>query len=335
MPLGDELRPMHRLATTVCRRRGGILISQVSCSAPVVRCVWLRAARVLAMTGCAAAPACGEPSYRCEDSVQCVDADGIAGLCEPQGFCSFPDLSCASGRRFAEHAGAESTTCVIAAVSVDPRATASESVTDSDQVSVAIDALPPPEDDTERVLVAAVAAVPYADSTAVTGGGATWTRLRDQCSARRTTGIALWIGSGFAPDEPVVFDMSQTSRELLGAVLALDVAPALDAATVLSAANTEGVDPGCPDVGTDGDVFDLPVDDRVADAIVFAAVSARNDTVFAEGGTSVVYAEHVAGAQGPPGITVVSATVPALQDELVSGMLGGPSDWAAIAFELR
>lgn len=38
--------------------------------------------------------------YQCAESTQCGD-----GVCEPSGFCSFPDDACASGRRYGSFAG--------------------------------------------------------------------------------------------------------------------------------------------------------------------------------------------------------------------------------------
>ncbi|MBK6921933.1 MAG: hypothetical protein IPH07_31340 [Deltaproteobacteria bacterium] len=46
--------------------------------------------------------ACGDRSrYACSDDAECV-ADGVAGVCEPSGYCSFPDATCPFGRRYGE-----------------------------------------------------------------------------------------------------------------------------------------------------------------------------------------------------------------------------------------
>jgi hypothetical protein len=42
-------------------------------------------------------------TFTCEGDEQCSLA-GVAGRCEPEGFCSFADDDCPSGRRFGEHA---------------------------------------------------------------------------------------------------------------------------------------------------------------------------------------------------------------------------------------
>jgi Concanavalin A-like lectin/glucanases superfamily len=44
---------------------------------------------------------CAPQAFACNDDAQC----GANGLCEPQGWCSFPDHACSTGRRFGAHAG--------------------------------------------------------------------------------------------------------------------------------------------------------------------------------------------------------------------------------------
>src|SRR5215467_9276093 len=55
-------------------------------------------------------------SYRAGDfmctSDESCSATGIAGRCEPNGFCSFVDTTCASGRRFGDGSGPYSNMCV-------------------------------------------------------------------------------------------------------------------------------------------------------------------------------------------------------------------------------
>lgn len=42
--------------------------------------------------------------FRCSESASC-NAGGVLGTCEDTGFCSFPDTTCPSGRRYGEFAG--------------------------------------------------------------------------------------------------------------------------------------------------------------------------------------------------------------------------------------
>lgn len=72
-----------------------------------------------ALSGCASVNA-----YVCAESSQCT-FQGAAGVCEPNGACSFPDSSCASGRRYGEFSGELGDVCVGA-----------EGVTDDDRDGV-------------------------------------------------------------------------------------------------------------------------------------------------------------------------------------------------------
>lgn len=61
-----------------------------------------RAAKLrLGLALCAGA-GCRVGAFACEQDEQCVGPDGI-GFCEADGACSFPDDSCASGRRYGDH----------------------------------------------------------------------------------------------------------------------------------------------------------------------------------------------------------------------------------------
>jgi hypothetical protein len=64
--------------------------------------MWL----ALALAGCRV-PA----TFQCESSDQCT-REGPTGTCEPNGFCSFPDSQCMSGRSYDASAGVLAGTCV-------------------------------------------------------------------------------------------------------------------------------------------------------------------------------------------------------------------------------
>ncbi len=60
-----------------------------------------------ACLGCASTDA-----FLCESDEGCQQG-GVHGLCQPSGYCSFPDDACASGQRYGEHAsGTLAGTCV-------------------------------------------------------------------------------------------------------------------------------------------------------------------------------------------------------------------------------
>lgn len=66
------------------------------------RCRWAGIAIPVAFN----VAACGESAFRCESDDACV-VEGVAGSCESNGVCAFPDEDCASGRRYGQQAPAE------------------------------------------------------------------------------------------------------------------------------------------------------------------------------------------------------------------------------------
>ena len=74
----------------------------------------LRAALTTALLAAAACAPSLPGSYHCDRSSQCT-LGGAQGTCEPSGACSFPDGSCASGRRYGQYGPAG-----LAGACVDP-----------------------------------------------------------------------------------------------------------------------------------------------------------------------------------------------------------------------
>jgi hypothetical protein len=67
---------------------------------PAERHLWL-------MVGLGAlwlSPACRDTAFVCSSDDQCL-REGEAGVCQPDGWCSFADPVCSSGQRYAKHAG--------------------------------------------------------------------------------------------------------------------------------------------------------------------------------------------------------------------------------------
>lgn len=70
--------------------------------------------------------ACRSGEFVCQESDDCATSRG--GVCQSDGFCSFPDGTCPSGQRYGEHSGALSNECV-------PPGSASTGTGDGDVVS--------------------------------------------------------------------------------------------------------------------------------------------------------------------------------------------------------
>lgn len=73
----------------------------------------------MALAALAAGGCIRADGFVCATSDQCVEG-GLAGTCEPDGACSFPDTGCPSGRRYGERsAGGLAGTCVGGGGSID------------------------------------------------------------------------------------------------------------------------------------------------------------------------------------------------------------------------
>jgi hypothetical protein len=55
--------------------------------------------------------ACYGGSFQCETNEQC-SGNGVAGMCQPDHFCSFADATCPSGQRYGDSSGGNSGLCV-------------------------------------------------------------------------------------------------------------------------------------------------------------------------------------------------------------------------------
>jgi hypothetical protein len=69
---------------------------------------FVRCALLIALSSVACLRA-GE--FKCETSADCVRS-GVAGICESNQFCSFPDDTCESGNRFGDLSGSSTNQCV-------------------------------------------------------------------------------------------------------------------------------------------------------------------------------------------------------------------------------
>ncbi len=71
----------------------------------------MRHLSTVVLLGLAVAGCVDRGPFVCEIDADCVSASA-AGVCEPEGLCSFPDESCDSGKRFGELSGDEAGQCV-------------------------------------------------------------------------------------------------------------------------------------------------------------------------------------------------------------------------------
>jgi len=281
--------------------------------------------------------ACTTSDYSCSEHAQCVDQGGAAGACEPSGYCSFADPDCDSGRRYAPLSGSLAGECVTGDVASPVTFAGSAYATTSDSASLAVDvgALPAPATGKTGFLILAVADQNYQPVDGVSGGGATWTRLDDQCAARLTTGASVWWG---ALDDRAAgnVDISfvATPDNAIAVVAALETASARVGIDVLGSANSAGDDAECIGTGTDASSYAIAAEPAWSGSFVLLVMAARHRTVYGENATTPLFAQHVDTGSAPAGLALVQYPHAALDDGSASGTLSGDEDWAGVVLEL-
>jgi hypothetical protein len=210
-----------------------------------------------------------------------------------------------------------------------------DTATDSSTISVDVSGLPSAASDRTLFLLLSVASQNYETVTQVSGGGATWSPVREQCSTRQITMASVWLGqiSG-EPSGIVEATLEAAAETSIAAVLAFDTPDASATADVLGSANTGGSGAGCPGTGTDTSEFAVPAAPSRTGSYVLVAVAPRHRTATGEEGATTLLAEEVETGSAPAGITLLYYPRAALQDDTASGSLSGEEDWAAAAFEL-
>jgi len=153
---------------------------------------------VPAMLGAAAVHGCGSGVFACQDDAQCENG-GVAGTCEPTGGCSFPDDSCASGRRYGDHApDGLAGQCASDDVATLDTGGGSESLSTTDSVSITLTSLEESDGSGSESADATTVAVTASDTS--TGSSATTGDDTSMGSSESTGGPA---GEFFDPfDRP-------------------------------------------------------------------------------------------------------------------------------------
>ncbi len=281
--------------------------------------------------------ACSEPSYTCSSNAQCVDEDGTAGICEPTGYCSFADDDCSSGRRYGSLSGDLGDLCVSDSPEspIDHLGSVSATATDSNILSVEVNGLPSAGADRTPFLLLSVASQNYEPVEQVSGGGATWSLVHEQCSARQITMTSVWLGVLSGDASGVVEVTLESSAETsIAAVSAFDAPTGSPAVQLLGSSNSAGSGAGCPGTGTDTSSFEVPAAPTRSGSYVLVTVAPRHRTATAEEDAVVLLAERVETGSAPAGLALFYYPRSTLQDDLASGDLSGDEDWAAAAFEL-
>jgi len=266
-----------------------------------------------------------------------VAENGAAGACEPSGYCSFADEDCDSGRRYASLSGPLADECVTgdAASPVALLGSVYATTTNSASLTVDVSSLPAVTTGKTGYLLLAIADQNLQAVENVSGGGATWTRLDDQCAARRTTGASVWSGAiDDRATDSVEITFVAAPENAIGVVAAFETASARVGIDVLGSANTAGADADCTGSGTDASSYAVAAEPAWSGSFVLLVMAARHRTVYGENSATLLFAEHVDTGSAPAGIALLQYPHSALDDGSASGTLSGDEDWAGVALEL-
>jgi hypothetical protein len=146
----------------------------------VERIVLMRAYLILAGALAASSGCIRAGAFACETDTECT-RNGEPGTCEANGLCSFGDATCASGRRFGEHAGGYSDRCVDSAGAVVDAGVAIDAAPTDAAIDGDVDAAPP---DAATGCPAGYAPLPGVPSHYYKRlGEAGWTNQRSACGS--------------------------------------------------------------------------------------------------------------------------------------------------------
>lgn len=183
--------------------------------------------------------------------------------------------------------------------------------------------------------LAAVSYKPARSVSAVSGLGLTWTRVDEQCSGRRQTGVSVWQAQGNPSGSGSVTATLDSAP--FSAVIAVSrytgVNPTAPIGGVASG-NTNGAEGGCSG-GTDNTAYtiDLPV--AASGSIAYGAVALRHRR-HAPGVGYTETAEISAGSGGnAAGAALQERLVPSAATTPVNGSFSSSLDWAVIGVEIR
>ena len=143
-----------------------------------------------------------EDNFECQDDGQCM-LEGVAGYCESVGFCSFPDPTCASNRRYGQLAGDLAETCVPAGgstgveagSSTEPLPTASTTLGSTTSGGMTSEGSTGGET-TTTVSSGSTTQTSSADSTSSSGGSSTGGGFDPGCDVGL---LDVFDGPGFGP----------------------------------------------------------------------------------------------------------------------------------------
>jgi uncharacterized repeat protein (TIGR02543 family) len=171
--------------------------------------------------------------------------------------------------------------------------------------------------------------------TGVSGLGLTWTLVKNQCSGRSNTGVEVWMAQGAPTSNTTV--TATFANPPLSAAIAVSRYSGVDQTNPVGnviAGNTNGLDGLCA-LGVDTSLYSFNLTTTRDGAVVYGAVAVRTRP-HTPGSGYIERGEFIQGLGGSgAGVAVQDRSVASPATVAVNGTLGGKTDWAVVAIEIR
>jgi hypothetical protein len=192
-----------------------------------------------------------------------------------------------------------------------------------------------------HLYVASIVTKPYHSSISVDsvyGLGLTWTQVKSQCAGQSLQYIEVWWALGSpSGDGTVSADVSNPSSQLKNVALVVarySGADTLDPIGNYISKNTNGVNGSCSG-GTSSDVYTVNLTTTAPLSTAFGAVAIRSVSHTPGTGFTERAEIHEGGGAHAAGLAVEDSSMTSEGTLTVGGSLGGSTDWAVIAVELK
>ncbi len=182
--------------------------------------------------------------------------------------------------------------------------------------------------------LAAISSRYHVDVSSVTGLGATWSRLEEQCGGRGQTGVEVWAATGATSGNAVTATFEEAPASAVIVVARYSGGDPNDPFGTVSSKNTKGVQGSCSG-GSDSKDYRLDLDASSDDAIVFGAVAKRQRIHHAGSGWSTRDEASIAAGGNTTGISVVDQFIETPGEVRLAGSFSSTADWAVIGVEIR
>ncbi len=186
-----------------------------------------------------------------------------------------------------------------------------------------------------ELYLAAVSSQPFQPTSTVSGLGLTWTLVDEQCSARGTTGVSVWMAQGIAgPPGPVTAVLADFADALAIVVARYSGVDPATPVTPQASRNTLGSEGACSG-GSDTTAYAFALPASTPGGAVVAAVAHGDALHSPASGWDEHEQFHSRAAVPGASLSLVERDASAPDTLALAGSFDVASDWAVGAVELR